>query len=186
MKKSFSCFVAVCFFATSVFAQNMDFSDEAFFPTEDVTEESADDFSDSGSSDDEFFGYSDEDYFGSSDDDFFEDDGIEELKTLDEKSSALAKGTLFEIGSVRVGGSISTSISTFTNLYRDDDKNFGDRLADTRLKPGADASLFVDARPTSTLRLYTKFGISYPYTDSVSVSSSSTTVRPDDNSEPLS
>ena len=176
MKKSFSCMVMSLCFLAGGFAQNMDFSDEAFFPTEENQQEpdaDLDSLDSAPSVSDDEFGYSDEDFFGSSDDEFFEDDGIDELETLDEKSSALARGTLFEIGSVRVGGSITTSLSTFTPLYRDDNKNFGEHLLDTRLSPTADASLFVDARPTSTLRLYSKFGIKFPYKDSVSVAMSS-------------
>lgn len=156
----FAVTVALC---SSIFAQEMDFSDEAFFPS---------DFDDGFYSEDSF-GYSDEDFFGSADDEFFEDDGIEELVVLDEKSSAIAKGALFETGSVRVGGSLSSSLSTYTSLYRDDDMSFGDRIKDSRISPSADASLFVDARPTDKLRIYTKFGIAYPYKDSISMGSSS-------------
>ena len=181
MKKSFLCTVGLLIFSTAVFSQNMDFSDEAIF-SDDGSSGSNDGISDLTDtvSDDSVFGYSDEDLFGSADDDIFGDDGIEELGVLDEKSSALAKGNLFEAGSVRIGGSFDTGLSFFVPLVRNDDKNFGERILDSRMKPSAGASLYIDARPNSTLRLYTKFGINYPYKDTVGVSGSYGTVNTGD------
>ena len=170
MKKKFPCIALLVFSAGAVFSQSTDFSEEVNSLDEEKSVESefsSDFFS---GTDDGIFGFSDEDFFGSADDEFFEDDVIEELKPLDDKASALAKGTLFEIGSVRVGGSISTTLALSTPLYRNDSKNFGERLLDSRIKPDAGATLYIDARPTSTLRLYTKFGISYPYKDTVAFS----------------
>ena len=124
-------------------------------------------------SDEAMFG-SDEDFFGSADDDFFMDDGIEELKTPSNGDGLTAShGELFENGSVKIGGSFDLGLDTYTTLYRKDDgKNLGEHIWDTRFAPRANAQLSVDARPTQTLRMYTKFGINYPYKSTVTVSGS--------------
>ncbi|MBO4320085.1 MAG: hypothetical protein J5857_06405 [Treponema sp.] len=118
--------------------------------------------------------FSDEALFGSSDDDFFFDDGIEELKTPSNGDGLTAShGELFENGTVKIGGSFDLGLDTYTTLYRKDDgKNLGEHIWDTRFAPRANAQLSVDARPTQTLRMYTKFGINYPYKSAVTVSGS--------------
>lgn len=101
-----------------------------------------------------------------SDDDlfFFEDDGIEEFViTEDSKTEELNRGILFETGSIKIGGKFDTSLSTLTTLWADDDENFGTHLKNTSLTPKLSAFLNVDARPTQTLRMYTKFGFAYPF-----------------------
>lgn len=108
------------------------------------------------------FAQSDDDLFGGSDDDFFSDDGIDIVEEVTAKSD-LSKGTLFENGSIKIGGRIDASIGTATVLYADDDASFGDHVKDTTLTPKLDAFLSVDARPTETLRMYTKFGFGYPF-----------------------
>lgn len=110
---------------------------------------------------------SDDDLFGGSDDDFFADDGIDIVDEVTAKSD-LSKGTLFENGSIKIGGMFNASIGTTTVLYADDDASFGDHVKDTTLTPKLDALLSVDARPTETLRMYTKFGFGYPFKSSVS------------------
>ena len=61
-------------------------------------------------------------------------------------------------------------LKRYTTLYRKDDgKNLGEHIWDTRFAPRANAQLSIDARPTQTLRMYTKFGINYPYESAVSV-----------------
>lgn len=111
------------------------------------------------------FAQSDDDLF-SSDDDFFFDEGVAEISESSvTTSSGLNHGNLFENGSVKVGGKISSSLSTYTTLYADDSLSFGDHLKDTTLVPDLSAELFVDARPTQVLRLYTKFAFAYPFKD---------------------
>lgn len=113
------------------------------------------------SSDDPF---SDDALFGSSDDDLFLDDGIIDItETQTDSSDALKHGELFENGSIKIGGTFTTGISTMTSVYEDNDKSFGDRIADTKLTPQAEALLTVDARPSQTLRMYSKFGFAYPF-----------------------
>jgi len=66
------------------------------------------------------FAQSDDDLF-SSDDDFFYDEGVAEIsESPAATSSELNHGNLFENGSVKVGGKISSSLSTYTTLYADD------------------------------------------------------------------
>ncbi len=109
------------------------------------------------------FAQSDDDLFG--DDDFFSDDGIEEVADVSAKSD-LSKGVIFDSGSIKVGGSLSAGISTNTILYSPDSSDFGENLKNTKLKPDLSAMLSVDARPTETLRIYTKFGFAYPFVNS--------------------
>lgn len=100
--------------------------------------------------------------FAQSDDDLFFDEGIEEVEDVSAKTD-LSKGILFENGTVKIGGNISSSITTNTLLYSDDGKSFGDHIKDTVITPSLSSYITVDARPTQTLRMYSKFGITYPY-----------------------
>lgn len=120
------------------------------------------------------FAQSDEDLFGSSDDDFFEDDGIVAIEDMEDSSAAkdnslLSQGVLFEDGSIKIAGNFDTSITTITTLWEDNDEKFSDRIKDTILLPTAKVLLSLDARPTQTLRMFTKFGISYPFESNVQV-----------------
>ena len=111
------------------------------------------------------FAQSDDDLFG--DDDFFSDDGIEEVADVSAKSD-LSKGVIFDTGSIKVGGSLTAGISTNTVLYSPSSTDFCENLKNTKLKPDLSAMLSVDARPTETLRMYTKFGLAYPFVNSAS------------------
>lgn len=109
------------------------------------------------------------------DDDFFfdDDDGIIEIdtSTVDARASEISHGALFETGSIKIGGSFTTTLGTTTVLYADDDENFWDHIKNTTLTPTLSAYLTLDARPTQTLRMYTKFGLAYPFTSSIGVDS---------------
>ena len=109
------------------------------------------------------FAQSDDDLFG--DDDFFSDDGIEEVVDVSAKDE-LSKGVIFDTGSIKVGGSLTAGITTNTILYSPSSTDFGENLKNTKLKPDLSALLSVDARPTETLRIYTKFGLAYPFVNS--------------------
>jgi len=119
-------------------------------------------------SDDDLFGGSDDALFGA-DDDLFGDDSISEVNDVAAKSD-LSKGVIFDTGSIKIGGSLNAGITTNTILYSpDDDKDdFGENVKNTTLTPDLSALLSVDARPTETLRLYTKFGFAYPFVDKAS------------------
>lgn len=110
------------------------------------------------------FAQSDDDLFGGSDDDFFSDDGIEIVESVTAKSD-LSKGSIFENGSVKIGGRFDTSLETRTVVYADDGEDFSDHLKDTDFNPTVSAMLSVDARPTDVLRMYVKFGFGYPFVD---------------------
>lgn len=101
----------------------------------------------------------------SADDDFFfDDDGIDEfVAPTDARTEELNHGALFETGSIKIGGTFDTSLSTQTILYADDGVSFGDHIKDTTLTPTLGAFLTLDARPTQTLRMYAKFGLDYPF-----------------------
>ena len=112
------------------------------------------------------FAQSDDELFGS-DDDFFSDDSIVEVSDVSAKDD-LSKGVIFDTGSIKIGGSLTAGITTNTILYSPDSTDFGENLKNTKLKPDLSAMLSVDARPTDTLRIYTKFGLAYPFENSVS------------------
>ena len=129
-------------------------------------------------SDDDLFGGSDDAFFGSDDaifgdDDMFGDDSIVEVTDVSAKSD-LSKGVIFDSGSIKVGGSLSASLSTNTVLYEQNGDNLGENIYRTKLSPDLSAMLSVDARPTETLRMYTKFGFAYPFVNSVNSLSFST------------
>ncbi|MCR4734358.1 MAG: hypothetical protein K5829_05080 [Treponema sp.] len=161
MKKSIL-LLAASLFAAALFAQS---DDELFGGSSDFV--SDDELFGGTLSDDELFGgesdfSSDEELFGG-DDDLFTDDGIDIIQDTSAKSS-LSKGVLFDNGSIKIGGNFSTGISTTTSLYADDDKSFGDHIKESILSPSLSAYLTLDARPTENLRMYTKFGLAYPFT----------------------
>lgn len=121
------------------------------------------------------FAQSDDDLFG--DDDFFGDDSIEEVVDVSAKSD-LSKGVIFDTGSIKVGGSLTAGISTNTVLYSPASTDFGENLKNTKLKPDLSAMLSVDARPTETLRMYTKFGLAYPFVNSATSVTYQTALTP--------
>ena len=108
------------------------------------------------------FAQSDDELFGGSDDDLFTDDSIVEVKDVSAKSD-LSKGVIFDTGSIKVGGSLSAGITTNTVLYSPEENDLGKNIYASTLKPDLSAMLSVDARPTETLRIYTKFGFAYPF-----------------------
>lgn len=142
MKKIFVTAIFLTFCFVSISAQSNDFSDEDFFSSDDSL------FSDDVFSEDSLFA---------------DGDGIDEVNEVSAKTD-LSKGILFEDGSIKIGGNFTTSLETKTVLYSEEDKSFGENLKDSVLTPTANANLIVDARPTQSLRMYTKFGIQYPYT----------------------
>ncbi len=121
------------------------------------------------------FAQSDDDLFG--DDDFFGDDNIEEVVDVSAKSD-LSKGVIFDTGSIKVGGSLTACISSYTVLYSPSSTDFGENLKNTKLKPDLSAMLSVDARPTETLRMYTKFGLAYPFVNSATSVTYQTALTP--------
>ena len=100
--------------------------------------------------------------YAQDDDDLFFDEGIEEVEDVSAKTD-LSKGILFENGTVKIGGNISSSITSNTLLYSDDGKSFGEHIKDSVLTPSLSSYITVDARPIQNLRMYTKFGVAYPY-----------------------
>ena len=174
MKKSIF-LLAVSLFSAALFAQNSDFpsDDELFGGSGDFSSDDAL-FGGTSSDDDLFGGSSGDDILFGSDDDLFADDGIDVVKDTSAKSD-LSKGIIFDSGSVKIGGNFTTALSTMTTLYADDKKSFGDHIEETTLTPSLSAFLTFDARPTETLRMYTKFGLSYPFT--INANSSATTKK---------
>lgn len=110
------------------------------------------------------YAQSDDDLF--SDEDLFGEDEIEEITDVSAKSD-LSKGIIFDNGTVKVGGSLTAGISTTTIFYSPLSTDFGENLKNTTLTPELSALLSVDARPSETLRIYTKFGFDYPFNSKI-------------------
>ncbi len=113
------------------------------------------------------YAQSDDDLFGG-DDDFFTDDSIVEVPDVSAKND-LSKGVIFDSGAIKVGGSLTAGLTTNTVVYSPEEYDFGENLKNTKLTPDLSALLSVDARPTETLRIYTKFGLAYPFEDKTSI-----------------
>lgn len=145
------------------------FGGDTFTSSDDIFGESS--FADiSFDDDDDVFA----DWEAGADDAFFGDEGIE---VLDESMTSSAAGSggfsvgdagvVFQAGSVKIGGSFSSSIDAGFLLYdEDDDASFGDNLKKASISPAISADISLDARPTDTLRMYTKFSLGYPFRSS--------------------
>lgn len=141
MKKILGSVLAVSFLLAGIFAQEMD--DDFFFEDVDTSYTAS-----AGSA---------------SDDDLFGDSGIDELAPESSNNSNTSHGALFDNGSIKIGGTFTTSIGLMTDLYADDDATFGEHLNDTTLTPTVNATLTLDARPTQVLRMYSKMAFGYPF-----------------------
>ena len=120
------------------------------------------------------FAQSDDDLFGGDDDLFGDDDFlIEEVTDVSAKSD-LSKGVLFDNGTVKIGGNFTSEISTSFLVYADDDKSFLEHFSDTKISPNVGAYLTVDARPTQDLRMYSKFGLRYPFSSKAASTATTT------------
>ncbi len=117
-RKLFGLFTVLFLLSAGLYAQSDDDlfsgSDEDFF----------------ASIDDSVFAENDDDLFGGSEDDLFDSNGIEVVEEVKAKTD-LSKGVLFENGSIKIGGNLSTSLSTMTTLYSEDEENFGENLKNT-------------------------------------------------------
>lgn len=81
--------------------------------------------------------------------------------TQSDTSSDLAHGTIFQTGTVKVGGQFDMKLTSLTVFNRD--TSAGESVRQTVLNPLADALFTIDARPSENLRMYFKGGIHYPY-----------------------
>ncbi len=117
-------------------------------------------FESSWGDDGDLFG-SDDNLFGG-DDDMFADDGIVDFTQNTISGSQAA--TIFQAGSVKIGGNWSSSVSTSTSFPKD--SKFWTDVKDSTLTVNLGAQLSVDARPTDSLRMYGKGGINYPFATS--------------------
>lgn len=170
--------MAFALFALPLAAQADDdffFSDDDLFGGEDSFSFSDDVFGESSFADISF-GDDDiifEDWSADGDDAFFSSDGIE---VLDESAMSAAgsagfstgdAGVVFQAGSVKIGGRFTSSIDAGFVLYdEDDDSNLGEHIYDASMTPAISADISLDARPTDTLRMYTKFSLGYPFKSS--------------------
>ena len=108
---------------------------------------------------------SDDELFGGDDDLFFED--IIQVSQDEEPVTDLSQGILYENGSVKIGGSLSASATVSTVLYQENQTDFLENLKATTLMPSLGSSITIDAHPNQDLRLFSRFNIDYPFSDSV-------------------
>ncbi len=179
------------FFSGDMFASDDDWFGSSSFVSDDELFGVADG-NDVFTSSDDIFGESsftdisfgeDDDVFAAwnagEDDALFADDGID---VLDESATSSANGSggfstgdagvVFQAGSVKLGGRFTSSAAAGFLLYdEDDDSSFKDRIYSTTISPAISADISIDARPTDTLRLYTKFNLGYPFKSSGSIAS---------------
>jgi hypothetical protein len=73
----------------------------------------------------------------------------------------LAHGTIFQNGTVKVGGQFDMSLTSVT--FFDKNTSAEESLRQTLLIPLGDALFTIDAHPSDNLRMYFKGGIHYPY-----------------------
>jgi hypothetical protein len=122
---------------------------------------------------------SDDDLFGSSDDDIFgtEDSMIEDIGDPEEAVNEIddSFSDFLQSDQVEIGGNIRSSLSSFwswsngfPNTWTEFSEDFTDQLA-----IDLSGSLYVNARPTSDLRVFMKARTSYPFSNTVTVGSES-------------
>jgi len=75
--------------------------------------------------------------------------------------SDIAHGTIFQNGTVKIGGQFDMSLTSLTRF--NSEKSAGESIRQTVLTPLADAQFTLDARPSDNLRLFFKGGVHYPY-----------------------
>lgn len=152
------------FFTDSGFDDfGFDTGDDAFFWDDSV-------FFGEGESDD--FGFADISFgeddvlFSAGDDDWFGDDsGIEvfDESAVTSAEAAASAAAVFNAGSIKIGGSFSSSVSSSMVLYADNDDSFGKRFENATITPALSGTVSIDARPTDSLRMYMKMALSYPF-----------------------
>jgi hypothetical protein len=96
-----------------------------------------------------------------SDDNLFSDNAVDTAPEQNLPKTDLAHGTLFQTGSIKIGGQFDMSLTSFTQFNKD--TSFEKSVKNTVLSPLADALFTIDARPSENLRMYFKGGIHFPY-----------------------
>ena len=118
---------------------------------------------------------SDDDFFFSEDSMFFDDVMVEEI--TEEDSEGKGENSIFDFGlieteTLRFGGSSAFSLNysaIWTDVFSSpkEEKYFANGFYNSMLIPSLSASLYFDARPNETLRLYGKVETAYPFEISV-------------------
>lgn len=118
---------------------------------------------------------SDDDFFFSEDSMFFDDGMLEEI--TEEDSEEKGENSIFDFGlieteTLRFGGSSAFALNysaIWTDVFSSpkEEKYFANGFYNSMLIPSLSASLYFDARPNETLRLYGKVETAYPFEISV-------------------
>ncbi|GHU75596.1 hypothetical protein FACS189461_2140 [Spirochaetia bacterium] len=103
--------------------------------------------------DDNFF-FGDDDLFGGG-------DMVTETPAEPSKTFSLSDIDIFNNDTVRIGGSLSSSLQTTLQWNEDDDGAY--QYNSAKLVPDLRGAFFIDARPSTNLRIYNKFTYAFPF-----------------------
>ena len=148
-----------------ILAQEVD-EDALFGGSDDGTEE----VSDSADLEDDLFGGSEDDLFGGSEDDLFGSDSmVEEVPEIEEDAPE-AYVEFLTTEQVQIGGNLSSSLSSFWGWsdLPETGEDFRDNVNEV-LGLTLDATVYLDARPSTDLRIFMKGKASYPFTNTTAV-----------------
>ncbi|GHV17008.1 hypothetical protein FACS189493_3860 [Spirochaetia bacterium] len=109
--------------------------------------------------DDIFFG--DDDFFGGG------GDMVTEMPAGSSKAFSLSDINIFGTDTVRIGGSLTSSLQTIVQWKENDDSAY--QYDSAALAPDIRGAFFIDARPSTNLRIYSKFTYAFPFKTSVSL-----------------
>jgi hypothetical protein len=108
-------------------------------------------------------------FFGSdeisADGDLFGDgDMVSETPTETRKAFSLSDINIFSTDTVRIGGSLASSLETLVQ-WKENGKTY--QYDSAALLPDFRGAFFIDARPLTTLRIYSKFNYAFPFQMSI-------------------
>jgi hypothetical protein len=96
------------------------------------------------------------------DDDLFGgDDMVAETPAETRKMFSVSDVDIFNGDTVRIGGSLASSLKTIVQWKEDDNGAFP--YNSTSMAPDLRGAFFIDARPSTNLRIYSKFNYAFPF-----------------------
>ncbi|GHU57749.1 hypothetical protein FACS189444_0330 [Spirochaetia bacterium] len=103
----------------------------------------------------------DDDFFFSDDDIFGGGDMVTEVPAGTSKAFSFSDIDIFSTDAVRIGGSLGSSLQTIVQWNEDDDGAY--QYDSAMLVPTLSGAFFIDARPSTNLRIYNKFIYAFPF-----------------------
>jgi hypothetical protein len=101
--------------------------------------------------------------------DTLQDDGdmVTEIPPETRKAFSLSDINIFSTDTVRIGGSLNSSLQVIVQWKEGDDGAYG--YDSGTLLPDIRGAFFIDARPSTHLRIYTKFQYAFPFKTNVTI-----------------